>query len=356
LKVVAHAPGADRHPERLSIPAPTRWVIGTAPDGSRLIVLAVHDPVSDIDRVVDLLELPAGAAYGEWIGVHFERWYPGAGEEIALALAAVEGRAKWPFAPPEAAPGAPAPPATTCAGGAAASRIHLKTILPTVLVFWGPPTLGEKCELAALEIQRLSLDSGERDIDTPSGAAWGGLYDPSHDPPLLIGVFHACGGAQELYVVRYPGLRVMKSLYLKGDGSLDFQNPGKYDEVANYMRAAGLRWDSQPYTPPFQLWWELVERIECPGGAAAPNPGQAAAEAMEAERARAEGPAAGAPGGESTGDSETSAISGTASGEAAPPAPEDQAPRTPPGPTAESGDGRGQWTLDRWLSGEGVGV
>jgi len=392
LKVVAHAPGADRHPERLSIPAPTRWVIGTAPDGSRLIVLALHDPVSDLDRVVDLLELPAGAAYGEWIGVHFERWYPGAGEEIALALAAAERRAEWPFASPEAAPGAPAPPATS-AGSAAASRIHLKTILPTVLVLWGPSTLGEKCELTAPEIQRLSLDSGERDIDIPSGAAWGGLYDPSHDTPLLIGAFRVRGGTQELYVVRYPGLRVMKSLYLKGDGALDFQNPGKYDEVANYMRAAGLRWDPNlPYAPPFQLWWELVERIECPGGAATPNPGPAAAEATEAERARIEGPTASAPGGETPGASKTSVISETASSDVAPPAPEVQeprapgaapensrecsqpepagaetgsapaaapekpGPRAPPGSTAESGEDRGQWTLDRWLSGEGVGV
>jgi len=330
LKVVAHAPGAREHPERLNIPAPTRWVIGTAPDGSRLIVLALHDPISDADRVVDLLELPAGAAYGEWIGVHFERWYPGAGEEIALALAAAERRAEWPFASPEAAPGAPAPPAAG-AGSAAASRIHLKTILPTVLVLWGPPTLGEKCELAAPEVQRLSLDSGEHDIDIPSGAAWGGLYDPSRDPPLLIGAFRACGGAQGLYVVRYPGLRVMKSLYLKGDGALDFQNPGEYDEVANYMRAAGLRWDSQPYTPPFQLWWELVGHIECPGGDVAPNPEQAATEATEVERARVEGPTAGAPGGETTGASETSVISGTASGEAAPPAPEAQEPRAPGG-------------------------
>lgn len=107
LKVVAHAPGAREHPERRNIPAPTRWVIATAPDGSRLIVLALHDPVSDADRVVDLLEVPAGTPYGEWIGAHFERWYPGAGEEIAHALAAAEGRAKWPPELPEvrAAPG-----------------------------------------------------------------------------------------------------------------------------------------------------------------------------------------------------------------------------------------------------------
>ena len=101
-KDVAHAPGAKEHPERLNIPAHTRWVIGTAPDGSRLIVLALRDPISGVDRVVDLLELPAGTAYGEWIGVHFERWYPDAREEIELALAAAEGRAEWPFAPSEA--------------------------------------------------------------------------------------------------------------------------------------------------------------------------------------------------------------------------------------------------------------
>jgi len=207
LKVVAHAPGAGRHPERLNIPAPTRWVIGTAPDGSRLIVLALHDPVSDLDRVVDLLELPAGTAYGEWIGVHFERWYPGAGEEIKLALAAAEGRAGWPFASPEA---------TTAPSGETPGASETSAIFETTSSDVAPP---------APEVQE------PRAPDSTPGAAPENSRECSQPEP------------------------------------------------------AGAEIGSAPAAAP-----------EKPG------------------------------------------------------------PRAPPGPAAESGEGRGQWTLDRWLSGEGVGV
>ncbi|MFP3209367.1 MAG: hypothetical protein RXR82_06705 [Nitrososphaeria archaeon] len=85
-RVVAHAPGAKRHPERRNIPAPTRWVIATAPDGSRLVILALRDPISGADRVVHAAVAPPGGVPAGTDAMAFELYYPGAGEELARVL------------------------------------------------------------------------------------------------------------------------------------------------------------------------------------------------------------------------------------------------------------------------------
>ena len=85
-RIVAHAPGAKRHPERRNIPAPTRWVIATAPDGSRLVILALRDPISGADRVVHAAVAPPGGAPAGTDAMAFELYYPGAGEELARVL------------------------------------------------------------------------------------------------------------------------------------------------------------------------------------------------------------------------------------------------------------------------------
>jgi len=91
-RVVAHAPGARELPERRRIPAFTRWVIATARDGARLIVLALRDPISEADRAVDLMFVEPGEAPTPWNLYRFERWYPDAREEMELALAAASKR------------------------------------------------------------------------------------------------------------------------------------------------------------------------------------------------------------------------------------------------------------------------
>jgi hypothetical protein len=93
-RVVAHAPGARELPERRRIPAFTRWVIATARDGARLIVLALRDPISEADRAVDLMFVEPGEAPTPWNLYRFERWYPDAREEMELALAAAASR-RW---------------------------------------------------------------------------------------------------------------------------------------------------------------------------------------------------------------------------------------------------------------------
>jgi len=100
-RVVAHAPGADRHPERHNIPAPTRWVIATAPDGSRLVILALRDPISGVDRVVHAAMGPPGGMPAETDMMTFEYYYRGAREELGRVLSGAHTSADINTAPPE---------------------------------------------------------------------------------------------------------------------------------------------------------------------------------------------------------------------------------------------------------------
>ena len=111
-RVVAHAPGADRFPERRSIPAPTRWVIAAAADGSRLVMLALRDPISGADRVVYAAVAPSGEVPSGTDIVVFERYYPGARDELGRVLSG----APAPPAPPEGGPGARAGPGADTGG------------------------------------------------------------------------------------------------------------------------------------------------------------------------------------------------------------------------------------------------
>jgi len=299
--------------------APTRrWCVGRLADGGGVIALSVGDDPKGADKDTYAVVLPPGGRPAPEDIANFERLLPGAGRELQYAVADLSRmvEVKIPAiaaAPAEAQGDLPA----------GAGRIDLLTDRPTVLVLWGPPTAGEKCELAAPEVLRLALDRGWRDIDIPNGAAWGALFDPAGAPPLPIGVFRVTGGVQRLYTVLWfpdPGTKLR--LYLGGVGILEPLSPAKFDRVTNAMRAAGLRWDpGLPYAPPFQLWWAHIGHIICAAGAGESGRPLSAGEDTSANaRAQAAMP-----------------------GQSAAPGP----------PAAPAGGRPGQSTLDSWLGGGG---
>jgi hypothetical protein len=104
-RVVAHAPGVREHPERRNVPAPTRWVVAAAPDGSRLVVLALQDPVSGGDRFVHIAAAPPGEVPAETDMIVFERYYPGAREELGRVLSGGNTSANINTAPETAGTG-----------------------------------------------------------------------------------------------------------------------------------------------------------------------------------------------------------------------------------------------------------
>jgi len=241
-----------------------RWCVGRLADGRGVIALSVGDDPKGADKDTYAVVLPPGGRPAPEDIAVFERLLPGAGRELQYAVADLSRmvEVKIPAiaaAPVEARGDLPA----------GAGRIDLLTDRYTVLVLWGPPTAGEKCELAAPEVLWRGLNRGWRDIDIPNGAAWGALFDPAGEPPLMIGVFRVTGGVQRLYTVLWfpdPGTKLR--LYLGGAGVLEPLSPAKFDRVTNAMRAAGLRWDpGLPYAPPFQLWWAHIGHIACAAGA-----------------------------------------------------------------------------------------
>jgi len=296
--------------------APTRrWYVGRLVDGRGVIALSAGDDPKGADKDTYAVVLSPGGRPAPEDIANFERLSPGAGRELQYAVADLSRmvEVKIPAIGAVAAEAWGDLPA-------GAGRIDLMTDRPTILVLWGPPMAGEKCELVAPEVLRLALDRGWRDIDIPDGAVWGGLYDPSRDPPLLIGVFHVTGGVQRLYTVLWfpdPGTKLR--LYLGGAGILEPLSPAKFDRITNAMRAAGLRWDpGLPYAPPFQLWWAYIDRIACTTGAGESGRPLSAGEDTNAN-ARAQPRQSAAPG----------------------------------PPAAPAGGRPGQSTLDSWLGGGG---
>ncbi|MFP3137998.1 MAG: hypothetical protein RXS42_07230 [Nitrososphaeria archaeon] len=150
---------------------------------------------------------------------------------------------------------------------------HLRLSLDreVVVALWGPPRASRGILGARLE-RRVELGRGLREVGVPEGAAWGGVFDPEGDPPLLLGAFRALGWTQELRIAmdRWSGAA------LRGDGVMEPLGHGEFGRALREMAAAGLRLpEPEPYGPPFPLWWVRVGPAPVPPGEAARAPARA---------------------------------------------------------------------------------
>jgi phage/plasmid-associated DNA primase len=126
------------------------------------------------------------------------------------------------------------------------------------------------------------LEPGVHAVEVPEGAAWGGLFDPECEPPLLIGAFRVLDGPQEIRVVRRPA-----GPYLEGEGVLELLGPREFDRALKEIAAAGLSLpEPEQYQPPFPLWWARVDPVPVPpeedrGGAMEEDEGEYVSAVME---------------------------------------------------------------------------
>jgi len=147
---------------------------------------------------------------------------------------------------------------------AAGAHLRLSLDRSVALALWGPPRASRGTLVAPL-VQRVGVARGRREVGVPEGAAWGGVFDPEGEPPLLLGAFRILGGAQELRVL----VDNRSGALLRGDGVLELVGPNEFDRALKEIADAGLRLpkpEPDSYTPPFPLWWARMGPIPIPPG------------------------------------------------------------------------------------------
>jgi len=147
----------------------------------------------------------------------------------------------------------------------AGAHLRLSLDRSVAVALWGPPRASRGTLVAPL-VQRVEVPGGFREVAAPEGTAWGGVFDPGGEPPLLLGAFRILGGAQELRVV----VDSRSGALLRGDGVLELAGPNEFDRALREIAGAGLKLPGpEPYGPPFPLWWARAGPVPVPPGEAA---------------------------------------------------------------------------------------